>query len=100
MEDNSRAQKRVPFITEVEIEGMGVYRSSDLSIGGIYVDTLVTSKPGTLLCLRFKIQGVEEEEITVASKVMSEHKGVGMSMAFVDLSEKDQKALSSFIEKI
>lgn len=94
-----RTHKRIPFIKEVEVIGVGMRRCSDLSIGGMYLDTVVSFPIGTLLDLQFKLRDADEHPIQVQARVVYEHEGVGVGLSFVKLSPEDLDKIRKFIEQ-
>jgi len=93
-----RQNKRGPFIQEVEVIGLGIYRCSDLSVGGMYLETVQLFHVGTDLSLRFKINDGEVQPIAVQSRVIYAHEGVGIGLGFVDLKPADHARIVKFIE--
>ena len=97
--DERRTNKRITFINEVEVVGSGTQRCSDLSIGGMYLETVAVFPQGTLLDLQFKLSGSEERLIKVQARVLYQHPGVGVGLGFVNLSSMDREALVKFIDQ-
>jgi hypothetical protein len=102
MSDNppneQRTSKRIPFYTEVQVAGVGMRRSLDLSIGGMYLETVATFPVGTLLDLRFKLQGSDQEDIHVQARVLYSHPGIGVGVAFVNLPHQESEKILKWIE--
>ncbi len=94
-----RRNKRVPFIKEVEIVGLGIRRCSDLSIGGLYLETVAIFPVGTVLDLRFKLQDTDDHPIQVEAEVLYEHEGMGIGLGFVNLSPEQREKLQKFIDQ-
>ena len=99
MSTERRVHKRVPFVNEVEIVGVGVRRCSDLSIGGIYLDTTSFFPEGTLLQLRFKLQTSDERPIEVKAKALYGVPGLGIGVGFIDLSPEDLEKIRTFVDQ-
>lgn len=100
MGDNERRiQKRYPFIQEIQIVGFGMRRCSDLSIGGIYLETLSVFPEGTLLDLRFKLDNSDPEYIEVQARVTFVHPGMGVGLLFTKLSPQDNEKIQKWIDR-
>src|SRR5688572_19649396 len=98
MPDERRIHKRVSFVSEVEIVGVGVRRCSDLSVGGIYLDTTSFLPEGTLLQLRFKLPS-DERLIEVKAQSLYGVPGLGVGVCFVDLSPENLEIIKKFIDQ-
>jgi hypothetical protein len=98
-ESDRRNNKRIMFIKDVEVLGLGFRRSSDLSTGGIYIETVSTFPVGSLLDLRFKLQETDDRVIQVQAKVLYEHVGMGIGLGFVNLSPEDQERIKTLVER-
>jgi hypothetical protein len=81
-----RRQKRIPFIKEVEVVGVATRRCSDLSVHGMYLETVHTFSDGTQVDLRFKLNDSDPAPIKVKARVLYRHEGVGVGLGFVNLS--------------
>lgn len=92
-----RIQKRVPCIKEIEIVGLGMRRCSDISIGGIYLETVSVFPEGTLLDLRFKLHDTDEYPIQVRARVTYIHPGMGVGLFFTNLSAQDTQKIQEWI---
>ena len=100
MADNERRiEKRVPFIKEIEVIGLGMRRCSDLSIGGMYLETVAMFPVGTVLDLRFKLQDSSEESIQVQARVSYVHTGLGLGVRFINLSPADGEKIQKWIDQ-
>ncbi len=103
MADNAsnerRIQRRVPFIKEIQIVGFGMRRCSDISIGGIYLETLAVFPEGTLLDLRFKLQDSDPDDIQVQTRVTYVHPGMGVGLIFTNLSAQDSEKLQKWMDR-
>jgi c-di-GMP-binding flagellar brake protein YcgR len=94
-----RRNKRISFIKDVEVIGVGIRRSSDLSIGGMYIETVTTFPVGAILDLRFKLQEIDDQLIQVQAKVLYEHGGIGIGLCFVDLSPEDREKIQKLVDQ-
>jgi hypothetical protein len=96
-DDERRIEKRVSFIKEIEIVGIGMRRCSDLSIGGMYLETVAIFPEGTILDLRFKLDDSKEESIRVQARVSYVHSGMGVGVRFINLSPTDTVKIQKWI---
>jgi hypothetical protein len=83
----------------VEVIGIGLRRCSDLSIGGIYLDTTSFFPEGTQLQLRFKLNPSDPRSIEVNTQALYGVPGLGVGLAFIDLSPEDKKRVQQFIDQ-
>ena len=97
--DDLRKNKRITFIKEVEVAGSGTQRCSDLSVGGLYLETVASFPGGTLLDLQFKLNDSDDKPIKVQGRVLYQHPGVGVGLGFVNLLPKDREALVKFLDQ-
>jgi hypothetical protein len=92
-----RIEKRISFIKEIEILGIGMRRCSDLSIGGMYLETVAIFPEGTILDLRFKLDDAKEEYIQVQARVSYVHSGMGVGLRFINLTPTDTVKIQKWI---
>jgi hypothetical protein len=92
-----RRQKRVHFVKEVEVIGVGVRRCSDLSTEGMYLETVHSVPVGTICDLQFKLNDSDPQPIKVQARVIYVHENVGMGLNFVNLKPEDLERLKQFI---
>jgi len=97
--DDRRSSGRVPFDKEVEVVGVGVHRSSDISIGGMYLVTKQGLPTGNPITLRFKLQDGDSLPIQVRARVLYTHKGTGVGLGFIDLNSEDLGRIVKFTEQ-
>jgi len=93
-----RVHKRIHFIKEVQVVDVGMRRCSDLSIGGMYLETVVSLPAGSTIHLRFKLEDTDEHPLEVEARVLYSHESVGAGLSFVNLSKENQEKLRKFIE--
>jgi c-di-GMP-binding flagellar brake protein YcgR len=98
--DERRSSGRVPFDKEVEVVGVGKCRSSDISIGGMYLITKQAFPPGNPITLRFKLHEGDAQPIQVRARVLYTHKGIGIGLGFIDLNFDDLARIVKFIEQV
>ena len=99
MPDDSERRRvgRASFVTDVEVAGLAVVRSTDLSRGGIYLEALTPFAEGTRLDLRFKLEPTDKQPIDVHCLVLYAHESVGMGLAFEDLTPETAERIDEFI---
>lgn len=90
MAGERRHSERVLFCNEVDVVGYGPRRSSDLSSGGMFIETIAAFPKGTVLELRFKVQEHEPEPIRVKARVLYSANGIGVGVEFLDLLPQDR----------
>lgn len=93
-----RAHKRVTFIHEVDVEGLGKRRCLDIGVGGMYLESTVSFPASTIIDLRFRLVESDSQPVQVKARVMYVHEGVGMGLSFVNLSPQDAERINRFIE--
>jgi c-di-GMP-binding flagellar brake protein YcgR len=98
-DNERRIEKRVPFIKEVEVVGIGTRRCSDLSVGGMYLETVAMFPVGTILDLRFKLQDSSEELIQVQARVSYVHSGMGLGLRFIKVTPTDNEKIQKWIDQ-
>ena len=98
LESERRLNKRISFIKDMEV-GVGLRRSADLSLGGMYLETVTNFPIGSILDLRFKLQANDDHTIQAQAKVLYEHTGIGIGLCFVNLSSEDYEKINLFVEQ-
>ena len=94
-----RQHKRIHFFKEVEVPGVGILRCSDLSLGGMFLETVHPYSVGTILPLQFKLRVTDEHPISVQARVVYEHEGMGVGLCFSSLKLEDRQKIEKFIEQ-
>ncbi len=94
-----REHRRIPFIREVEVIGIGIFRCSNLSSGGLYLETVHAFPVGTVIDLRFKLRATDEHPMTIQTCVLYVHEGAGVGFGFVNLDLEDHEKIVRFIEQ-
>jgi len=98
-QDERRKHKRIPFLKEIEVVGMGIYRASDISIGGMYLESMLDFPIGTPLDLRFKLNDSDESPMMLQACVLYSQPSVGLGLGFVNIKKEDQERILKFVEK-
>ncbi len=99
---NRRSVHRYPFAAAVEITDLGSGdrrsgRTSDLSLGGSYIDILNPFPKGTLVHLRiFSDKGVFETR----GRVVSSHAGFWMGIDFSEMTPDQRLALEGLLAEL
>jgi c-di-GMP-binding flagellar brake protein YcgR len=96
---NRRRSKRVCFINEVEVVEVGMHRSLDLSLGGLYIETVNSFPVDSVVTLRFSLGDADEQTISVSARVLYIHEGIGVGLAFVNLNIHDRERIEKFIDQ-
>jgi hypothetical protein len=97
-----RSVKRCPLVAAAEITEMGSgsklsARTSELSIGGCYIDTLNPFPEGTLIqCRILRDKGVFETK----AMVVYSHERIGMGVAFSQIAPNQQAILESWLAEL
>ena len=94
-----RQHKRVPFIQDVKIVGGGTVRSTEISVGGMYLEMIQSYPQGAALELRFKLRDTDEEPIQVKAQVLYSHQHVGVGLRFSNLKPEDLKRIEQFVQQ-
>jgi hypothetical protein len=98
-EQERRLFKRVPFIRDVEIIGMGRFRCLNLGSGGLYLEIEQAFPVGSVMDLKFKLRDTDEHPLTIQACVLYRHEGMGVGLSFIDISLEDYEKIVRFIEK-
>jgi len=93
----ARRFRRVPFITEVEVTGVGMRRSSDISIGGMYLETVHQVPDHDQLELRFKLNENDPQPVIVHARVAYHHPGMGVGLTFTAMSEGTRALIQQLV---
>ncbi|MFN2493206.1 MAG: PilZ domain-containing protein [Pyrinomonadaceae bacterium] len=95
-DDDKRKHPRVPLLIEVLWEGgTGKYeaRTTDISSGGCFIDTMGQVALGETIKFKLCLQG--DEWIEVEGDVTYELPRAGFGVRFTKISEGDQKRLDA-----
>jgi hypothetical protein len=91
-----RSVRRCPFVASAEVTDVSTLsaRTSELGIGGCYIETLNPFPEGELVHLRIlKDQGIFETK----AKVVYSHANCGMGLAFRDTVAKQRSMLEDWL---
>jgi hypothetical protein len=98
MNEERRHIRRVPLLVDVVWEGAaGKYeaRTSDLSVGGCFIDTIGQVNVGETV--KFKIRLPAGDLLDVQGTVVYEYPGMGFGVSFTQLSDSDRRQLEWFV---
>ncbi len=96
-----RNHNRAPFVCEVYFEGggvSGVTVASNLSKGGLFLDTFSSIPPGTLLHLRLKLS--PGDELETFAEVRYALKGSGVGVQFINLGIEEMELIDKIVESV
>jgi len=99
MTDERRNQERVPASIEVLWVGnAGKYesRTSDLSLGGCFVDTVAQVELGNIIT--FSLQLPAGESIDIEGEVVYTYPSMGFGLRFTNVSDSDRRKLEGIIK--
>jgi hypothetical protein len=97
-----RAVRRCPFVASAEVTELTTNtriaaRTSEIGVGGCYIETLNPFAEGTVVQLRIvRDQGVFESK----AKVVYSHGNFGMGLAFVDTPPKQRLLLEDWLAEL
>lgn len=95
---DKRKYQRVPLMTEVQSSKSGaplVLPMRDISIGGLFVQTKHNLPHGTVLQMRFYLDG--KVLIEAEGKVVYTAPGLGLGIEFTELPPNQREAIEGFI---
>ena len=95
-----RKDKRVSLVHEIECEGEGgIFRKrvADISFGGMFIDTLTSFAPGSVIKVRFRLPG-SDLPTEVNAKILYVQEKIGTGVTFLDLKDKDRDKIRELIE--
>ena len=94
-----RQHKRIAFIQEVKVHLIGSLRCSDLSVGGMFLETVQSYGAGTTIELRFKLNDSDEYPIDVQARVVYLYQGIGVGLCFLNLKPEDRQRIEKFVQE-
>ncbi len=96
-----RRYVRVPFNREVTIEGsLAPCRTSDLSLGGMYLETRHTLGTGERVEVSFKLRASDRAPLVVQAEVAYVDPGMGVGIYFVDLPNLLRREVRHYVEEV
>ncbi len=99
-----RKSPRAPILTQVEAQGerlslSALGRSSNISLGGLLIETPDTLPEGANAVIRFFLPP-GTQPIEAAGRVVRVEPGKSMAVAFLGLAEKHRKLILDYIENV
>ena len=95
-----RRYVRVPFNREVDVVGsLGGNRASDISIGGIYLETRSAWTSGDFIDLNFRLRPADPGPLHMRARVVYVDPGVGVGLDFIDVDHKTRTAIRHYVEE-
>ncbi len=95
-----RSAKRISYICEIQCEGKGIgrlnTRINDISVTGLFIDSLAHLAVGSILKLRFVVLGIPLEVEGEVRYCMSQ---VGMGIQFTNLKPEQEYTIRCLVEK-
>jgi hypothetical protein len=101
-QEDRRKEPRYPLSTDTQIEEPRAQaiingRMTDLGMGGCYIDTLSVYPAGTEVMVRIDRDGTKLE---AHATVMYSKEGMGMGLAFKDLTHTQQEHIYTWVEEL
>ena len=96
-EQDKRGVKRISFIQDVEVVGVGMRRCSDISVGGMYLEGVDPYPVGAVHKIRFKLENTDAEPLEIQVSVLYIHPGVGAGLSFTNIPSDVRERLEQFI---
>ena len=94
-----RQHKRAPFIQDVKIIGGGTVRSTEISVGGMYLEMIQSYPEGSVLELQFKLRNTDEKPINVQARLLYKHSHIGIGLCFLNLTSEDRTKIEKFVDQ-
>jgi hypothetical protein len=91
MAEERRQSGRTRYLVEVELDDLLKARISNLSADGAFIDCRTTPPPGTVVHLRFSVDG---HPVETAAEVRYSCPGIGMGVRFTSLSPAERAELA------
>ncbi|MEW6684166.1 MAG: PilZ domain-containing protein [Nitrospirota bacterium] len=95
--DERRGVPRLPFLTEVKVDRVMVGRASDVSVRGMFLETLTPYAVGTVLHVALR---VDTETIEAEARVVFADPGVGIGLEFKRLSAAVRHRLEAVLHRL
>ena len=95
-----RQHKRISFIKNVKMRGFGLLQCLNLSVGGMYLTTIIPFyMKEAIFEIQFKLYEIHEHTINVRGCAVN-HKHGGIGVSFIDLKIEDRQRIEGFIAGI
>ncbi len=98
-----RLYRRKPMHTKVIFEdeycqGLFYVYSKDVSLGGLFLESAIPLREGTLLLLSFTLPDSQEKIRLTGEAIRVSYPKKGMGIRFIDLPTKERQLLEKYIE--
>lgn len=96
-----RAARRAPLVAEIEYSSDSPSvskRLTDLSIDGLFIDTMTPLPPGSLISIRFNLPG-DMLPVVVLGEVVWGQEHLGMGVRFMNLRPKDRERIRAYVTR-
>ncbi len=100
--EEKRKDKRVSLLQEIEcigVEGRFRKRLADISVGGMFIDSLTAFPSGEVITLSFRLPH-SDEPIEVTAKVVYVQERIGTGVQFLDLKSEDREKIQEFVDRL
>jgi hypothetical protein len=99
--DDKRRYVRIPFNREVQMSGsLAPVRASDLSLGGMYLETRQAHDAGEIIEVTFKLRREDKVPIVLDGQVVYIDPGMGVGLDFVSVPDDVRREIRYFIEDV
>lgn len=97
-----RKYHRAYLVEEIEyrISSIGVHRRmTNISLGGIFIDTPIPLPKQSVLWIRLQLP-FNERPIIVSGEVIYSEKDFGMGVKFLNIKTEDQRKIKSLVDRL
>lgn len=101
--EEKRRNKRISIVKEIEVDGSRGRRATDLSVDGMYIDTVTPFAVGSTVELKFRLDDPHDSvlgPIVIRAKVLYAQEGLGIGVQFIDLKNDDGIRAPHLVEKL
>ena len=96
-----RKYVRVPFNGSVSVDGLPANdRAADISLGGMYIESLRHHDVGTTVTVSFKLPRGQASPLTLLASVVYSDPGIGAGLDFVTVPKEARDAIREYIEEV
>jgi hypothetical protein len=94
-----RQHKRISFIKNVKMRGFGLLQCLNLSVGGMYLTTIIPFYvKEAIFEIQFKLYEIHENIINVQAYAVNHRRG-GIGVGFINLKIEDRQRIEEFIAR-
>jgi Tfp pilus assembly protein PilZ len=92
---------RVPFNRAIDVAGSrGGNRGSDISMGGLYIETRSIWNIGDVIDTHFRLHAADPEALHLSARVVYVDPGVGVGVDFIEPPAATRRAIRHYVEEI